>query len=162
MQQKYSNIQPHTGVHFGGICNVRIAPKEWLAGEVVKNFLTNIVTSVPLKPSREFLTLKLIDQSYSFSEKVKNADAGQYFDIEISGESNHIDPSVLQVLETLRHHKFVAIVTDMKGRNRIVGNTFNGLTLMFGTTNGNSTGGEEHLPISLTMQSPEPAPYLNL
>ena len=162
MQQKYSNIETQTGVHIAGICNIQIAPKEWLDGDIVKNFLTNtITTAITLKADRSFIKLNLLPQSFNFTEKVKSADAGQYYDIEISGETNGITPDVLQVLNTLRFHKFICVLTDAKGRQRLVGTRYTGLQLMFGTSTDNKDA-EQHIPISLSMQSPEPAPYLVL
>src|SRR5881392_728476 len=113
MKQVYGNIAFTTGAQVAGICEIKIAPREWLASDPVIDFATGkILTDLALTDDKEFLILTLTQDSYEYNEKPKNNRGGSYYEVSCNGTINDLDSTTQQMLESLRYHEFVAIIKD--------------------------------------------------
>ena len=163
MNTAYANINLKTGAHVAGICKIQIAPREWLAADVVIDFATGkVLEAVIFADSHTWLTLQLVPDSYLFSEKPKINKVGSYYDVVLSGLINYIDATLLQQLETMRYNELLALVTDINGQLRIVGNANIGLIAEIGNAQENKQDGTSEVSIELSMQSSYASPFYDI
>lgn len=160
MKPIYGNIQPTTGALYSGICTLKIVPKEWITSFIEIDFLTNTVIYEPiLKEGVDWLIITLTEKSYEYAELPKTTKAGQYCEISFSGTTNNLSPEILQILETLKYHEFVAITKDRYGRQKLIGNNATGLTLSIGNKETNADGGTQTVTVALYMENEFAAPF---
>lgn len=163
MKQVYSNFDLATGPHEGGICKVTFIPREWVAERVQPDFLTGIVTGpLELADSRNWIELNLVDETYDFQEKPKTSKNGDYFETSISGDSNILDSSMIQKLESIRNHEVIAIVMDKKKNMRIVGHNDKAMKFSYGIRETNNQAWYNKVSIELTIQMPTSSPYYSV
>jgi hypothetical protein len=163
MNTSYANINLKTGTHIAGICKIQIAPREWLAENPTIDFLSGkILTPVVFLGSYNWLSLQLVADSYSYSEKPKSSKAGPFIEISISGLINYIDPALLQILETLRNNELIALVTDFNGQLRLVGNANIGLIADIGHVQENKQDGSCEISIEMKMQNSYASPFYTI
>ena len=160
MKPVYANINVATGAHIAGICKIQVVAREWLESPLVIDFNTGkVTTAVDLVAGKSFLELNFTQDSYEFIEKPKSSKSGDYFETNISGLVNDLDSTMLQQLETWRHHQLVAIVTDRKKRMRICGNIDHGLNFIFSIKNVNAQNGLYQISIDMEIQTDAAAPF---
>lgn len=159
MLQKYSAIKSIAGNHKGGICTIKIIPKEWLASNWTIDFATGNILSIDLIPGKDFISLNLIRESYKYNENPKSNKSGTYYDISLSGSSNDIDSPTLQALNTYRYHEWVVLFKDKKNRQRIAGNFTAGMFFEFNNAQENDGGGKQKVDIKFTIQQEDPAAF---
>lgn len=159
MLQKYSSIKSIAGNHQGGICTIKIIPKEWLQRNWTVDFATGNILSINLVPGKDFIALNLISETYKFVENPKSNKSGTYYDISLSGNSNDIDSAALQALNTYRYHEWVVLFRDKKNRQRIAGNFTAGMIFEFNNAQENDGGGKQKLDIKFTIQQEDPAAF---
>ncbi len=154
MKPVYTDLALRAGAHTGGLCSVKIAPKEWLAADPVIDFNTGtIVQEIQLISGKSFLNFSFTEESYDYSEKQKVSKAGLFYEITLSGLLNHINAAMQQTIETLRYHELVAIVTDRKKRKKFVGSMDAGLHFQLNSKHTNAQGGIQSGAIDLVMES---------
>ena len=160
MKPVYKSLPLQTGILNTGIYTVHVAPREWLAYNIAIDFSTGKVTrEATLLPGKNWLLLEFAPQSYDFDEKEKTNKSGSYYDISIVGDLNKYDAAVHQVLETIRYHELVAIVTNRNRLKQIVGNMEAGLRRTFNSKKLNNSYGHEDLHIELRMEAEDPSPF---
>lgn len=160
MKAAYSNIRPARGVHEGGIIEVTIVPKEWISDIPVYDFKTGkVIEPLSLLPGKYFIVLTLTPESYEYDEKEKINKSGSYYEVSMSGTTNYLDASLQQVLESLRYHELVAIVTDKKRRKKLVGDKYAGMTLQISHKQTSAQGGTQSVNINLIMESEDLPPF---
>jgi len=163
MKQKYSNVTLSSGHYRAGICQIKIAPKEWLLDPVIIDFNTNIVNhEVLLKPDFNFLTLDFTPDSYEFDEKPKSSRGGSYFEVTLQGMVNNITPDILATLETFRYHEMVAIIKDKNKRMKVVGDQDAGLIFRFTNKESSNQGGVQQCAVDLTMDAEKLSPFYEI
>lgn len=159
MKPVYSDLNLSTGSHVAGICNVKVAPREWLTEDPVIDFTTGkILTAAAFIAGKTWLTLEFVAQSYDYNEKLKSNKSGSFYEISLSGVLNKYDADVQQVIDTIRYHEMVALVKDKKNKTKFLGNTQEGMAVAGDHTIKNNPG-EERLQINLFMESEAPAPF---
>lgn len=160
MKPVYSNIDFTQGAHVGGITKIQVVPREWLNSGLVQDHNTGkILTAVDLLAGKAFIELNFTQDSYEFTEKPKASKPGDYFETNIAGLLNDLDPATYQVLETLRYSQFVVLATDRQQRMRICGNIDRGMSFSFGTKNANAQNGNLTVSVDLDMQTSTAAPF---
>lgn len=160
MKPVYSNLTPTYGVHQGGVCKIEIAPIEWLSTKLIRDFANGCTVIPALIEGKEWIVIEFTPDSYSYDEKPKTIKAGTYFETSVDGTSNDLDASTYQLLETLRYHQFIAIVTDRKKRKRICGTNETGMTMQIGNDNKNTDSGKLTVPVNLQYQNEKLNPFL--
>lgn len=162
MKPIYGNIEPVTGASYSGICTLKIIPKEWVSSYIDIDFASNSVLYEPLLfEDKSWLIITLNEKSYEYSESPKYTKAGQYYEINFSGTINDMSPSLLQILETLRYHEFIAIIKDRHGRQKLIGTNAAGMVLSISNKEVNSDGGTQTVSIQLSMENEFAAPFFN-
>lgn len=160
MKQVYSNITPSRNVHTGGIFNLQVVPREWVTNEIEIDFTTNtILTPLILEEGREWLTLQLVEDSLSYSEKPKSNAAGSYYEISTGGLLNYHDADLLQLLETLRYHEFIVLTKDKRKQYRLVGTITNGMILQITHDEDEQNGGTSRTGFSFAIDLEKLPPY---
>lgn len=159
MLQKYSSLKSITGNHRGGICTIKLIPKEWLANNWEIDFATGNIITIPLEPGKDFILLKLIESSYKYLENPKSNRSGSYYELSLTGTSNDIDSATLQTLNTYRYHEWVVLFKDKKGRQRIAGNFTTGMQFEFNNAQENDNGGKQKADVKFTIQQEHPASF---
>lgn len=141
MKKIYRNIELKEGVHNGGICKIEIAPIEWLEERIDTDFATGAVFDALLTTGKDWIVVSLTPESYLFEERAKTGKAGQYYEIIVGGTTNELDPTIKQLLETLRYHQFIIKATDRDRRTRVIGNVDKGMKMSISGANKNTEGG---------------------
>jgi hypothetical protein len=160
MKPKYSDINLTTGIFSSGIYNIKAVPREWLNAPVLKDFNSNTVTAaITLIGGKTWFELELTPDSYEFDEKPKSNKGSDYFDISLQGNINNLTTDILLILETLRSHELVVILTDRQKRKRVAGNRDNGMILRFGINEKSDQGGNQVIALDLTMQNEFASPF---
>lgn len=164
MYTQYGNITLSTGAHEGGICSIKIAPRQWIGSDISIDFLTNTVNAAldfsgsPL-PNNDIIALELVPDSFFHNEKPVNSKTGNYFDVSIGGSVNNMTPFLKMIIDSLRYDELVALVIDHSGKTRLVGNRETGLSMQVNYTNTNKDGGMLECSIELSMQIEKSSPY---
>lgn len=162
MKPIYGNIEPATGALYSGICTLKIVPKEWVYSYIDIDFTSNTVLYEPvLLEDKSWLIITLTEKSYEYTETPKYIKAGQYYEINFSGTTNDLSPELLQILETLKYHEFIAITKDRHGRQKLIGNNATGLILSISNKEENADGGTQTVTIQLSMENEFAAPFYN-
>lgn len=160
MKPVYDHLQPATAVHQGGIFNLKVAPREWITTAPVIDFNSNtILTPVVFAEDRDWLTLQLVHDSLSYSEKPKTNSNGSYYEISTGGLLNYHDADLLQLLETLRYHEFMVLTMDKRKQYRLVGNLVNGMILQITHDEDEQNGGTSKTALSFSMEIEKAPPY---
>lgn len=160
MKPAYSNLSLKCGVHIGGLYKVQIAPIEWLIEKVVFDFATGAAIEPLLQDGKEWITLELTPDSYSYIETPGTSKAGDNYTTAITGTSNTITKEIRQVLETLRYHQFIVKATDADKQTRLCGDIDAGMKLQIPNDNTNDTGGKLSVGFSLSMAHEKSNPFV--
>jgi len=161
MNIAYQNITPQRGWNRGGICIIQIADIDWLVNDVEIDFNTNNVTT-PLQVSADenFLDLRLLEQSYDYTETPNTDKPGSYMAIALTGTLDYIDERLQKQLNDFRYKQLVMIVHDMRGQRKLIGNKTAGMIMSF--TNENKTdnaGGLQTLTLNFSGNFPDSPPF---
>ncbi len=160
MKPNYTPVALEPGIHEPGICQIQVAPREWLDTDVVPDFTTkNVTTPVILKTGKSFITLDFIWPSYEYNEKPKNSKNGTFTEVSVGGVINYTSPDILATLETLEYHELVGIITDSRRQRRIVGNKEQGLSLTFSNKNGNLSNSTNAIEVNMVIEQEGKPPF---
>ncbi len=156
MKQLYGQIKPITGGYIAGIYTIKILPVEWLVTKWKPSFKHGVVPDIFIEEGRDLLSIDLIQNTYKYTEKPKQANSGTYYDISLTGTSNDIDQDTMQILNTYRYHQWLVLLTDTNKRIKIIGNKDAGLIFSFDNDE-DTDKREQQVKIGFTMQSEYPA-----
>lgn len=153
MIPKYGSIPLEPAVRLYGISSMFITPREWLNDWDV-DFKTNTIwNNFVLKQDKYWMQLFFAPGSYEYEEDPKDVKGGTYYDIKAGGLVNTNNPEVLQILETLRYHECVTVLTDRRKQQRVVGSTAAAMVLSISNKTNNSNNGTQDIRVNLAMQS---------
>lgn len=156
---KYGSIPLVGAVKKYGIASIFIAPREWLNNWDV-DFKTNeIWNNFVLKQDKYWLQLFFAPNSYDYDEEPKSNKGGSYKEIKATGIVNNMNPEILQILETLRYHECVVVLTDRLHQQRVVGSTYAAMVLNTAIKQNNNSSGTQDVTVSLTMDCEESPVY---
>lgn len=160
MKLIYGDITLQPGANKGGIASILFTPKENLVVDPVIDFNTGVVsTPVVLSAGMGWYEIIFTPYSYSFEENPKSNREGSFYELAIKGTVNNLTASTQQVLATLRYSELIVQCIDREKNIKIAGNTVRGMLLQFGTVNTNTPAGSKSMPVTLTFQSEDPAPF---
>ncbi len=163
MKPVYSNVDLKPGAHNGGIITIQVAAKEWLSSDPVISFMSGkVTTAITLLEGFNWLTLEFTPGSYTYDEKPKQSKPGTYYEVTAAGIINYSDPDLQQVLQTLRYHQVVAIVTNRNKFRKVVGNTEYGMIPQIGNIITNAASGKEYAEFSLLAQTEASPPFYEI
>ena len=156
----YSKISPETGAHVAGIYQIKIVPIEWLTQQLFPDFKTGkILDEIILMPGKQWIEISFIQETYEYSEKPKNNKEGSFFEITLSGNSNSLSATDMQILQTYRYHHFVAIIRDRQKRYKVIGNKDAGMVFQYSNKESSNQGGTQLIGIDMTTDLIDPAPF---
>lgn len=123
MKQAYSNISLATGIHNAGICNIKIAPREWVINLITVDFVTGFIKApISFIAGKEWLKIDLIPNTVEHEEKPKISRAGHYYEKTFGGTSNNLSPELYKSITTLLEHEFIILYTNVRGEKKLIGN----------------------------------------
>lgn len=156
----YNDISYVTGIHEAGIVKVQVAPREWLDRYVEPDFLTNnIRNAISFIPNAGFIELGFIHTSYEYAEKPKTNKNGNFKEVSLSGILNALNPDVFRILETLEYHEVIALVTDVKKQQRLIGNKDQGMSFSFASRNANLATSSYVTAVDMVIETESVPPY---
>lgn len=160
MQNVYSKISAAIGPHLAGICQIKIAPIEWMNTLLIIDFLTgSIKNNVSFIAGKNFISLELIPETYDYIEKPKTNKQGSFYEISLSANTNNISVENLQILNTYRHHQFILLAKNKQGQLKLIGNKDAGMIFNFGNKETNNNGGTQLVTVDFNMDLEDPAPF---
>jgi hypothetical protein len=160
MKQVYGDVQLKSGATNAGISKIQLAPKDWLAADLIIDFSTGAIsTAISLIAGKSFFELQFAPLSYDYDEKVKTVKNNPAIETTIGGHINDLDKDQLQIIETLRRSELICIATDRQRRKRIVGNQEYGMLFSFENKNANNPNGNQKAQVSLIFNSESFAPF---
>lgn len=113
----------------GGICNFRIAPREWIDNDASIVFEKNIINTIPtLLPNKQWIIIESLIESIAFDEQSKDSDAGIFYQAKLQSIINGSNADLNSLLNTLPYYEYVVIFTDKNAVVKVLGNKNKGLT----------------------------------
>ncbi len=160
MSNAYADIPLATGSRFAGIYLTKIVPREWLYDAILVDYTTGkVITAVTLLSGKNFLQINTVPESSDYTELQKNAEAGDYFELKLTGIITAYGPAAQLALETYRYHEWVVIFIDQDKNLRIAGNKEQGMRFGADFKEIGKNGGNTSYGMSLIMESPCRAPF---
>ena len=161
MKPVYTSLFSKKGNHVGGIVRMHVAPKEWLAADIVIDYATNkIIEAVSLIPGKDWISLGFTKPGFEYDDELKTNKSGDYYEVNCAGIMNNFNSALQQTIETIRYHQLLMIVTDRYKRQRFIGNLAKGMKITNRHAIKNNPG-EESLAIKFFMESELSPPYVN-
>ncbi len=163
MKNLYGDLKVTQGFYIPGICQIKIAPIEWIQDPVKIDFKTGkVIDEVILIDNKNFYLLEFAPESYLFDEKPKSNRGGSFYEKSIQGDLNNLTPELVAIMETLRNHEVVAILKDKRKRTKLVGTEEAGLVFRYYNKESNKNGGEHTVAIDLTMEAENISPFYEI
>lgn len=115
--------------NIGGVCFLKIVPKEWILSEsAISNQSNKAITATVLKAGRTWLDILSLYDSVIFTETSQSTAAGVMYSqsvvANVSGESELLNT----LTNATSYSEFVLLIKDRMGNVKLVGNKSHGLT----------------------------------
>ena len=160
MKPAYASISNKTGAVNGGICSIKIAPRDWLSAAPVVDFISGkITTAITFISGKDWLSIEFIPQSYDYDETEKASKSGRFYEIKISGIINYCDADLQNVLETMRYNQFIMKVMDRDKKINIIGLQSAALIPLIARKNTNASSGTQYTNFSFTFETENAPPF---
>lgn len=111
------------------LVQVKVAEKSWIAQSISSD--QDEITSISLRPARQWINLQFVPNTYSFQEKKRESKSGHFFEVIMEGTFNYLSPESQQVLKTLQFAELIALVMDERRHIKVIGNSEHGALFKF-------------------------------
>lgn len=138
----------------GGLCRILAFQHEDVLAWPSRNPETSVIdTAVDLKPGKSFYQVIASEKDRTFSEELKRAAEGPYFDIQVTSTVPGNTITTTLSVEAMIYHRWGLILKDRNGEQRLVGDEDSGAEFSFGYSPADITGSRKR-QLRFTWQSP--------
>ena len=160
MKQVNADIKSKTGAHFKGITKIQVAAKEWVSNTIDIDFSTGkVITALTFVAGCGWEEIQFIPGSYNFEEKSKDTKNGSVYDITVTGIMNNNDAATQQLIESIRNHELIVLVTDKTQAIKLAGTLDRGMIAKFSPKTNSNT---EQIEFTAAVENEFLTPYYDI